>query len=68
LSIDNEEIRRETLRENERRIVRVRRICDAVEREGLDPAIGCREIEQVVTGEGDRVVKVGGPHRPDIQT
>lgn len=68
MSIDNEKLRQETRGDSYRMVARVKRIAEAVEHDGLDPAIGLREMQRALDGEGEPIVKVGGPVRPDIQT
>jgi hypothetical protein len=43
-------------------------IWHSVRTDGLDPAIALRQMEQVITGEADRIVRVGEPAHPLIQT
>jgi hypothetical protein len=64
----DEELRMRTRSEFLGRIDRVEQICRAVGSQGLDPARAAREIELIVTGEADRIVRVGGPVPPQIQT
>jgi len=50
------------------RITRVKELIDAFERGDMPATYAVSRIEEVASGDGDRIVKVGGQHTPQLQS
>jgi hypothetical protein len=50
------------------RIRRVKQLLDAFESGDMPASLAISKIEQVASGEDDRIVRVGITHTPEIQT
>jgi hypothetical protein len=50
------------------RLERIEQLARAGRSGHIPPGVAIRDIEEVASGDGDRIVKVGGKFTPDIQT
>jgi hypothetical protein len=50
------------------RIRRVKQVIEAYESGDMAASQAISRIEEVASGEGDRIVRVGNTHTPEIQT
>lgn len=63
------ELRRQLAELLRGRIERIRHVLDVYDLGGLSEGRTLSEIEEIASGDGDRIVKIGnGTHTPEVQT
>lgn len=50
------------------RIDRIRNVIDVYDLGGVSASKALSEIEDIASGEADRIVKVGNQHTPEVET
>lgn len=65
----DEQLRKELLARMQQRIARVKEVVHAYEAGGLSEGKALSEIEEIASGEADRIVRPGAAtHTPEIQS
>lgn len=54
--------------EKRRRLRDIRQVIEIYDIGGLSEGTALSQIEQIASGEADRIVHVGRPHTPEVQT
>jgi hypothetical protein len=67
-AIPDEQLRKITRADEFGRLTRAIDVCQMGLAGQIEPGVALREAELIVTGEADRIVRVGGPVAPLIQT
>lgn len=68
MNAEQERKHRELAAVNRQRIDRVREILRAYDAGGLSEGRALSQIEEIASGEGDRIVRVGHSHTPELTT
>lgn len=63
-----EELRRQLMELLRGRITRVRDVLKVYDAGGMSESRALSQIEEIASGEDDRIVTVGNPHTPEVQT
>ncbi len=69
MTTQDEQIRKELTARLQQRIARVKQVVNAYEAGGLSEGKALSEIEEIASGEADRIVRPGAAtHTPEIQS
>lgn len=63
-----EELRRQLMELLRGRLARVRDVLSVYDAGGMSEGRALSQIEEIASGDGDRIVTVGNPHTPEIHT
>lgn len=68
MNIDDEAIRRALESLHDGRIERIRKVLDGLDAGSIAKGKALSLIEDIASGESDRIVKVGNTHTPEVQS
>lgn len=68
MSTRDDEARKAAAAEKRRRLQNIRQVIDIYDIGGLSEGTALSQIEQIASGEADRIVHIGKTHTPEIET